>query len=390
MILKICGSEWDNASRDKRELSACRELGQQVMVLAKGKPEDRGRVDEVDGFEVRRYSTRPLGNRFPSAINQAVSLFCWAGYTRRELKPQIISGHDLIGLSIGWLSNIGRKDKAKLIYDSHEFELGRNADRNKLQVFLIKYLERFLIKRCAFSIMVNDSIADEVQKIHKLKQRPIVVRSTPEKWTVDPVETRKKREELLALFPNSNVKYLLMFHGNLGTRNGMEFQIPALQKYDNLGAILMGKQVDKCRIEEIQERSRKCGVDDRLLILPPVHISELWKYSGAVDVEMMTTIPSVKSHYFVLPNKLFESIQAETPIVAADLPEMRRIVDEYHVGIVFKPGDADDFCACLGRLLFDDEFYYSCKKNMIPAKNELCWEKEKLVLQKAYLNLLEN
>ena len=89
--------------------------------------------------------------------------------------------------------------------------------------------------------MVNDSIADEVQKIHKLKQRPIVVRSTPEKWTVDPVETRKKREELLALFPNSNVKYLLMFHGNLGTRNGMEFQIPALQKYDNLGAILMGK-----------------------------------------------------------------------------------------------------------------------------------------------------
>lgn len=72
---------------------------------------------------------------------------------------------------------------------------------------MIKYLERFLIKRCAFSIMVNDSIADEVQKIHKLKQRPIVVRSTPEKWTVDPEETKKKRRELLDRFTDSGAYY---------------------------------------------------------------------------------------------------------------------------------------------------------------------------------------
>ena len=32
MILKICGSEWDNASRDKRELSACRELGRLSLI----------------------------------------------------------------------------------------------------------------------------------------------------------------------------------------------------------------------------------------------------------------------------------------------------------------------------------------------------------------------
>ena len=55
--------------------------------------------------------------------------------------------------------------------------------------------------------MVNDSIADEVQKIHKLKQRPIVVRSTPEKWAVDPEETKKKRRELLDRFTDSGAYY---------------------------------------------------------------------------------------------------------------------------------------------------------------------------------------
>ena len=384
MILKICGSEWDNASRDKRELSACRELGQQVMVLAKGKQEDRGRADEVDGFEVRRYSTRPLGNRFPSAINQVVSLFCWASYTRRELKPQIISGHDLIGLSIGWLSNIGRKDKAKLIYDSHEFELGRNADRNKLQVFLIKYLERFLIKRCAFSIMVNDSIADEVQKIHKLKQRPIVVRSTPEKWTVDPEETKKKRRELLDRFTDSRVEHIMMFHGNLGNGNGLEMTVPTLQKFKDIGIVLMGAQGSKELVRKIQKKSKEAGVEGRLLIIPPVDITELWKYSGAADVEMMAIEPVSKSYYYSLPNKLFESIQSETPVIASDLPEMKRIVEGYRIGLLCSPGDMRAFCDCVDRMLTDRELYSACKQNILKAKEDLCWEKEKQVLKDAF------
>ena len=56
-ILKICTSDWKNASRDKRELSVCRELGMDVAVLAKGNVDDKGRVDEVDGFKVLRYTT---------------------------------------------------------------------------------------------------------------------------------------------------------------------------------------------------------------------------------------------------------------------------------------------------------------------------------------------
>ena len=47
------------------------------------------------------------------------------------------------------------------------------------------------MRRCAFSIMVNDSIADEVQKIHALKQRPVVIRSTPYCWELDEAEIER-------------------------------------------------------------------------------------------------------------------------------------------------------------------------------------------------------
>lgn len=40
-VVKICCSEWNNESRDKRELSICRELGMGIFVVAKGSYGDK-------------------------------------------------------------------------------------------------------------------------------------------------------------------------------------------------------------------------------------------------------------------------------------------------------------------------------------------------------------
>lgn len=55
LVLKICISEWKNASRDQRELLACRELGADVKVVAKGGGYGRDvSIDYVAGFVVLR------------------------------------------------------------------------------------------------------------------------------------------------------------------------------------------------------------------------------------------------------------------------------------------------------------------------------------------------
>ena len=386
MILKICGSEWENASRDKRELSVCRELGQQVLVLAKGAPGDKGRIDSVEGFEVRRYSTRPFGTKCPAFINRVASLFTWAAYTRRELKPDIISGHDLIGLLIGWMSNIGRKEKAKLIYDSHEFELGRHANRNKLQLFFVKHLERFLMKRCAFSIMVNDCIADEVQKIHKLAQRPIVVRSTPEKWAIDQGEIQMVRSEFYAAFSNENP--ILMYHGAVTPGRGIEKLLEVVKAMPEVNALILGNGSEDY-LNSLKALTEEYGIMPRVLFHPAVPITELRKYVGAADLGMVTIPAVAKSYYYMLPNKFFENIQSETPIIGSNFPEISRLVKQYGIGLVCDPDSTEDICACVRRMLTDKEFYDACKKNTLKAKEELCWEKEKQILKKAYQRCIQ-
>ena len=169
LALKICPVDWKRESRDKRELSVYQELGAETLVVTKGGSRDYGREDCVDGFRVRRLTTRPV-SCFPLSLNRILSLFYWAHYTR-NLQADVISGHDLGGLAIGWMSNWFSRKKAALIYDSHEFEIGRNTKRTAVQKWFVAHLERFLMNRCVFSIMVNDSIADEVQRIRSEKHR---------------------------------------------------------------------------------------------------------------------------------------------------------------------------------------------------------------------------
>lgn len=203
MVLKIAANSWENASRDVRELSVVKELGADVLVMAKG--EKTGVQEVVRGIPVYRMSTRPLGRYVPNGINRIISIFTWTCQVKKW-RPDVISGHDLIPLFIGWLSSCLQKkeDRPRLVYDSHEFTIYAGK-KSKLQMLCVKYLERFLIKRCAFTIEVNDLIADEVQRIHKLKERPVVVRNIPERWDVDPEVCQETRKKLMDAFGGERV-----------------------------------------------------------------------------------------------------------------------------------------------------------------------------------------
>ncbi len=385
-VVKICIGIWDNASRDKRELSVCREMGADVVVLAKGKKGDRGRVEEVAGYEVHRYATRPVKG-VPVLLNTFFTLFIWGRYVRK-MKPDLISGHDLCGLLIGWISTwfMSKRKRPRLVYDSHEFEIGRMSDRTKLETKIITHLERFLIKRSDLMVVVNDSIADEVQRVHHLKTRPTVVRSTPENWALDTGVIREKRQFFLAEFEKKTEKkidYLMMFHGNLGYGNGIETLIPILSAIENIALILMGQRNQKL-YEELIASAEHYKVSDRIIIMDAVDYNDIWKYAGAVDIEMMLIEPIVKSYYYVLPNKMFESIQSLTPIIASNLPEMERIVKQYGIGLTCEPGNAEEAIKAVKTLCEDRRLYNSMKENLARAKKELCWENEKKVFLKAY------
>jgi glycosyltransferase involved in cell wall biosynthesis len=373
------------ASRNRRELSAAQEYGFEITVISSDLPEI------IQGINPKYCAVSDQVTKLDNSMLRLKrywiiirDMFLLSRRTAK-LQADILSCHDLSGLLIGWLSTwfVSKQKRIKLIYDSHEFELGRNTKRNRLQFLAIKHLEGFLMKRCAFSIMVNDSIADEVQRIHRLKQRPIVVRSTPENWVLAPENCRKTRQNLLTQMNLPMDTFLLMFHGNLAFGNGIEALFPVLQRNPHIGLMLLGNST-KPYEEKLNALMEQYDVTRRVLLKPAVPILELWKYVGAADLEIMTIEPIVKSHYWVLPNKFFESIQGLVPIVASDLPEMKGLIDRYQIGLTCPPNDIDAISACVERMRTDKAFYARCKENLRVAKRDLCWENEKGKLIEAY------
>ena len=92
------------------------------------------------------------------------------------------------------------------------------------------------------------------------------------------------------------------------------------------------------------------------------------------------------SYHYALPNKLFEYIMAEVPVIVSKLPQMMEIVVEYGVGEVVDPDDQDELINKINLLIEDEELYSTYKANCKSASEELNWENEIDTL----FNVIEN
>ena len=88
---------------------------------------------------------------------------------------------------------------------------------------------------------------------------------------------------------------------------------------------------------------------------------------------------------FSLPNKIFEYIKAETPMVASNLIERARIIQQYQIGLIVENASPEEVSQKINKLVNDKQLYDEMKKNCKIAAAELCWENEEKVLEKIYL-----
>ena len=109
------------------------------------------------------------------------------------------------------------------------------------------------------------------------------------------------------------------------------------------------------------------------------------QFKGHVDFETIQTITS-KAHiglsweenmglnyYYALPNKIFDYIQARLPILVADLPGMKSIVEQYGVGEVLEERQPEKIAAQIVRIFEKRHTFGAALEN---AAGELNWNNE--------------
>ena len=377
--------DYSVSSRDIREVAVLEDMGADVSVVSQIVPEKL--PDSID--EVIRW-TKTTPQQSP-VIRKAIIAKNWvsAAAQLRKLDCEVLSCHNIYALFIGWLSTVVRSDRPELVYDAHELEVARNVGggaRGGLGGKVIARLERFLMRRCAFTIAVNDSIADEMLAVHGLpgSMRPVVVRSTPSYWEYDAEAVARNRAGFCReLGVDPDTAFLAMYHGGLMPDRGIEQIIEAVSRVEGCRLVVMGNG-DDAYAGELRALADACGVADRVLFHPAVDRGVLESHVAAADVGLVVLQNVTKNHFFTLPNKFFENIQAEVPVIAANFPELSRIVGEYGIGLTVDPHDVDAIASSLERMRDDAALRQSCKEGLKEAKGDLCWEREQAVLRDAY------
>ena len=283
-FLKFLLGDYSAESRDRREVNVVKQLGADVLVFDKAETSIERVIDGakvIGAPTVSSYNSRFL-NHAASAMNRIHIL--------RQIDCDVMSCHDLKALLIGWLSKRFKHSKPVFVYDAHELETARNTirKRSKTTTLFVKKLEGFLMKRCSFSIVVNDSIANEMATMHNLDSSPIVVRSCPLFWKYDEDSVAEKRNFFCSkLNLDFNESFIVLYHGAVVSGRGIEQCIQAVSFLEDIGLVIMGN-AERGYLDSLYKLASEKRVSDRVLFLEAVSRNDLESFVAAADIGCAT------------------------------------------------------------------------------------------------------
>ena len=271
---------------------------------------------------------------------------------------------------------ISRLKRKRLVYDSHEYFCGELsiADRPFVK-HVWQSIEKFCFPKLKDVITVSQSIVDQYEKEYGI--RPHLVRNIPPKATPPVTETRASLQ-----LPEDKIIIILQGNALIEGRGGVEL-IESLPFVDQQAVLVVvgGGPV----IPKMKQKTQQLQLEKRVFFVPRVSPEKLFNYTYLSDIGINLDQDVCLNAKFSLPNKIFEYIKAETPMVASNLVERARIIQQYQVGLIVEDAQAEHIAEKINQLVNDKQLYDEMKANCKVAAEDLCWENEEKVLEEIYL-----
>jgi glycosyltransferase involved in cell wall biosynthesis len=282
-----------------------------------------------------------------------------------------ILANDLDTLLPGFLA--AKLKRNRIYYDTHEYftEVPELTGRPAVKK-IWETIEGWAFPKATKVYTVNESIASRYLEKYK---RPVeVVRNVSRKWNPERIQSRSE----LGL-PEGPL--LIVQGAGIHRDRGIEEAVQAMQHTSGITLLIIG---DGDVIPQLKEMVRKLNLQDKVLILGKRPYSELMHYTYHASLGLTLDKDTNLNYKFSLPNKIFDYIHAGTPVLASDLPEIRKIIDGYSVGGFIPSHDPKELAHCFTDLLSDKETLEKLKENCAHAAQILCWEHEETVLKNLY------
>lgn len=281
-------------------------------------------------------------------------------------KKHILLANDLDTLLPNYL--ISKLQNKKIILDCHELfpEVPELVNRKRVKN-IWSYLEKKILPKVKKKYTVCDSIAYYYQEKHQTNFE--VIKNLP----------RKKELEKEAFPFDIKNKKIILYQGAINIGRGLELLIKTMKHLDNHLFVLIGHGDI---IQELQEKVRIEKLEQKIFFLGKMAPELLHKMTPLAHLGISLEEDLGLNYRFALPNKIFDYIQAEVPILVSDLPEMKQVVLNYNVGEIVTNRNPKEIANQIEKMLEKD-----FSNQLKIAKKELVWENQEEKILKFFNNL---
>ncbi len=286
-------------------------------------------------------------------------------------KADVLLANDLDTLAANFLAS--KVKKIPLVYDSHEYftEVPELVHRPKVKR-IWEWLEQKMLPQIHYATTVCQSIANIYNQKYGTQFR--VVRNLPVA-SETPVRTEK----------DSNTEKIVLYQGALNIGRGLEQAILAMKHVKNARLVLAGDGDIRKQLEAMVQKE---NLQNKVSFTGRLSIEELKTLTPTADLGLSIEEDLGLNYRFALPNKLFDYIQAQVPVLVTNLPEMAAIVQQYKVGEITDSLEPETLAGKISDCLENAEKRKAWLQNLPKAASELTWENEEGVIREFFGNFL--
>lgn len=368
----ICHVTISDASHERRlenQIRLMNEMGMNSILFALR----RDHLPEEENRGLTRIIR--IGVHHPEGGKRKFLEFNWKIFRKlMSVHCHIIHLHDLWPMPgvilAAWIRRI------PVLYDAHEYYRGLEIFRRKKWEKRIWSLAEYIGIRFVDAIItVSEPLLHLYRQTYPVlkRRRAEVVRNVPERW--------EKRPEMI----DSGDFPPLIFQGIFKPGRGLPALIKALTLLPEMRLVMVGYGELE---QELRQLVRDLHLEDRVWFYGRVSPEEMIPLAARSRIGLVLFEPTSLNYTFALPNKFFEYIQAEIPIISSRIPTFEQIFSQYPYGQLVNPSDPEDIAKAIDHLMSDKELYHRCLKNVSKMKEIFTWEHERMKLKKLYRTII--